>query len=176
MISCSYHVTFMMMVNNPAAIILLGVAVAHADWGTAKELPCRVEEFDSQICKCFWCCCIYNSLFVVSLACSVGFLLLCSVPCSFPLSAMTWAMICWKTTSFSSKLIFFLKDTSSSAEEVYNQKSMQQNHTRGEERRGEKRREEKREGKQTKTNWLKCEWGCCHQVAKSTYENWTRVV
>jgi hypothetical protein len=77
---------------------------------------------------------------------------------------MTWAMIYWKTTSFSPKLIFFLKNTSSSAAEVYNQKSMQQNH----------RREEKREGKQT--NWLKCEWGCCHQVAKSTYENWTRVV
>jgi hypothetical protein len=85
-------------------------------------------------------------------------------------------MICWKTTSFSSKLIFFLKDTSPSVEEVYNQKSMQQNHTRGEERREEKRREEEREGKQTKTNWLTCEWGCCHQVAKSTYENWTRVV
>jgi hypothetical protein len=65
---------------------------------------------------------------------------------------------------------------------------MQQNHSRGEERRGEKRREEKsrgeesreeerrgkREGKQT--NWLKCEWGCYHQVAKSTYENWTRIV
>ncbi len=84
---------------------------------------------------------------MVPLACSVGFLLLCSVPCSFPLSAMTWAMICWKTTSFSSKLIFFLKDTSSSVEEVYNQKSMQQNHRRGEERRGEERREEKRRGK-----------------------------
>jgi len=45
---------------------------------------------------------------------------------------------------------------------------------RGEERRGEERREEEREGRQT--NWLKCEWGCCHEVAKSTYENWTRVV
>jgi hypothetical protein len=46
--------------------------------------------------------------------------------------------------------------------------------TKSHQRREEKRREEKRDGSQT--NWLECEWGCCHQVAKSTYENWTRVV
>ncbi len=138
---CSYHVTFMMLVNNPAAIILLGVAVAHADWGTAKELPCRVEEFDSQICKYLWCC-IYNSVFVVSLVCSVGILLLCSVP---------FLSLCqqWHGQWFVGRPHLFLLSSSSSWRThplLWNKSTIKKvcNKITAEERRGEERREEKR--------------------------------